>query len=168
MSGAGKSCGCESDSWNTLLTAHGQDQLINKDVVLLLGRDNVSDMQELMTEIERDAIGKEALFENTPDNADVHDLEHVSYARGKRAVDSKRWQPELPSVTGLYHAMVRGYQKDCRQHKLFIGVSGGCPKCSDAFYNLMLDVGADWTAGEVADSEEVKLRLSSNKKTCAG
>jgi len=36
-------------------------------------------------------------------------------------------------------------------------VSGGCPKCSDAFYNLMLDVGTDWTAGEVADSEEVNF-----------
>jgi len=51
-----------------------QDQLINEDVVRLLGRDNVGDMRDLMTEIEKDAIGKEALFDNTPDNADVHEV----------------------------------------------------------------------------------------------
>jgi len=141
-----------------------QDQLINSDVVRLLGRDNVGDMRDLMTCIESEALGKEASFENTPDNADaVLDMAHISYARGKRAVDSKRWQPEMPQVTGLYHAMVRGYQKDCRQHKLFIGVSGGCSKCSDAFYNLMLDVGGDWTAKEVADSEEVKCASAQNE-----
>jgi hypothetical protein len=68
---------------------------------------------------------------------------------------------------GLYHAMVRGYQKDCRQHKLFIGVSGGCPKCSDEFYNLMLDVGGDWSCKEVADSEEVWwLRKASQRARC--
>jgi hypothetical protein len=64
----------------------------------------------------------------------------VSYARGKRAVDSKRWRQEVPATMGLYHAMVSWYQKDCRQHKISIGVSGGCAKCSDKFYNLMLDV----------------------------
>ena len=135
------------------------DQLINVDVVRLMGRDNVSDMSELMKSIEADALGFEASFDHGPDNADAvssvsNGNTRVSYARGKRAVDSRRWKPELPLVTGLYHSMVRGYQKDCRQHKLFIGVSGGCAKCSDSFYNLMIDVGAEWTAREVAESEE--------------
>ena len=91
----------------------------------------------------------------------------VSYARGKRAVDSKRWRPEVPQVVGLYHAMVRGFQKDIRQHKLFIGVSGGCSKCCDAFYNLMLDVGSEWTAKEVAESEEAWwLRKACQRSRC--
>ena len=91
----------------------------------------------------------------------------LSYARGKRAVDSRRWKPELPTVMGLYHSMVRGYQKDCRQHKLFICVSGGCAKCSDSFYNLMLDVGDEWTAQEVVNSEEVWwLRKACQRARC--
>ncbi len=62
---------------------------------------------------------------------------------------------ELPNTIGLYHTMVRGCKNDFREHKLFIGVSGGCSKCCDNFYNLPLDVGSEWTAMEVANSEEV-------------
>ena len=82
-------------------------------------------------------------------------------------MDSKRWQPEPPQVVGLYHAMVRGFQKDIRQHKLFIGVSGGCSKCCDDFYNLMLDVGGEWTAKDVAQSEEAWwLRKACQRSRC--
>jgi len=148
------------------------EELINADVVRLLARDNVSDLTALMQKIDADALGHEASFDCVPDNADAIAGTHganvrISYARGKRAVDSRRWMPELPQVVGLYHAMVRGYQKDSRQHKLFIGVSGGCAKCSDAFYNLMIDVGAEWTAQEVANSEEVWwLRKACQRSRC--
>jgi len=146
------------------------DHLVNADVVRLLGRDNVGDMRELMQTMETEALGYEASFDHGPDNVDaVSNLGSgkVSYARGKRAVDSRRWRPELPQVMGLYHSMVRGYQKDCRQQKLFIGVSGGCAKCSDSFYNLMIDVGSEWTAREVADSEEVWwLRKACQRARC--
>ena len=91
----------------------------------------------------------------------------MSYARGKRAVDSRRWLPEAPQVLGLYHAMVRGFQKNVRQHKLFVGVSGGCSKCCDDFYNLMLDVGSEWTARDVAESEEAWwLRKACQRSRC--
>jgi hypothetical protein len=157
---------------HSLFECIAQDQLINADVVRLMGRDNVQDIKDLMKEIETDAIGNEASFDSGPDNADAvsgvsNGTQRVSYARGKRAVDSRRWKPELPQVMGLYHAMVRGYQKDCRQHKLFIGISGGCSKCSDSFYNLSIDVGADWSAREVADSEEVWfLRKACQRARC--
>jgi hypothetical protein len=157
---------------HSLFECTTQDQLINPDVVRIMGRDNVSDMRELMKEIETEALGFEASFEHAPDNADAvsavsNGSQRVSYARGKRAVDSRRWRPELPQVMGLYHANVRGYQKDCRQHKLFIGVSGGCSKCSDSFFNLLIDVGSDWTAKEVADSEEVWfLRKACQRARC--
>jgi hypothetical protein len=157
---------------HSLFECVAADQLINGDVVRLLGRDNVADVRAVLGALEAEAVGREASFDHAPDNADAvgasqGQVAAVSYARGKRAVDSKRWRPEPPAAVGLYHAMVRGYQKDVRQHKLFIGVSGGCPKCSDAFYNLMLDVGAEWTCKEVADSEEVWwLRKASQRARC--
>ena len=71
-----------------------------------------------------------------------------------RSVDCKPWVPELPESIGLYHAYIRGYNRDVRTHKLFAICSGGCSKASDQFFNLVIDVGKEWTAGEVADSEE--------------
>lgn len=148
------------------------DELINQDVVALMGKDNKSLMKDLMDSITTSSIGREASFDCVPDNADAMAGTHgnsmrVSYARGKRAVDSRPWNPELPVSMGLYHAMVRGFQKDNRQHKLFIGVSGGCSKCSDAFYNLMIDVGTEWSAQDIANSEEVWwLRKAGQRLRC--
>jgi hypothetical protein len=149
-----------------------QDDVINKDVVRLLGADNRAVMQALLQEIEHNSKGHEASFHCIPENADAMTCSHgnyakISYARGKRAVDSKPWQPEIPNSVGLYHAMVRGYQKDSRHQKLFIGVSGGCARCCDSFYNLMLDVGNEWSALEVANSEEVWwLRKACQRMRC--
>ena len=51
--------------------------------------------------------------------------------------------------------------------QLFIGVTGGCSKCSDAFYNLLLDVGSSWTVQDVIDSEEVWwLRKACQRSRC--
>jgi hypothetical protein len=148
------------------------EELINADVVKLLAQDNALNLGSLMRDIDAAASGHEASFDCAPDNSDAVAGTHgsnvrISYARGKRAVDSRRWMPEVPQVVGLYHAMVRGYQKDTRQHKLFIGVSGGCSKCSDSFYNLMIDVGDEWTARDVANSEEVWwLRKACQRSRC--
>jgi hypothetical protein len=149
-----------------------EDELINADVVRLLAQDNATQLTELLRDLDAAAMGYEASFDCVPDNSDAVAMSHgsdvrISYARGKRAVDSRRWMPEVPQAVGLYHAMVRGYQKDSRQHKLFIGVSGGCAKCSDSFYNLMIDVGDQWTAREVANSEEVWwLRKACQRARC--
>jgi hypothetical protein len=155
-------------SGHSLFECVSADELINRDVVKLMGRDNLPDMRDLLQTLCAECVGREASFDCVPDNADMYGSSfRVSYARGKRAVDSRQWYPEPPQTVGLYHAMVRGYQKDFRQHKLFIGVSGGCSKCSDAFYNLMIDVGSEWTAREVADSEEVWwLRKASQRMRC--
>lgn len=159
-------------SGHSVFECVSKDELINRDVVKLLDRDNLPDMRELLRDLSASCVGREASFDCVPDNADALAGTHgasvrVSYAKGKRAVDSRQWLPEPPQTVGLYHAMVRGYQKDFRQHKLFIGVSGGCSKCSDAFYNLMIDVGSEWTAQEVANSEEVWwLRKASQRMRC--
>lgn len=143
---------------HSLFECVAKDQIINQDVVRLMSRNNVDDVKELMETFKHREV---ATFDCIPDNTDAFAFSddlltmNVSYAKGKRSVDSKNWKPDMPQSMGLYHAMVRGYQKDIRQHKLFIVVSGGCNKCCDMFYNLMMDVGDQWTAKEVFDSEEV-------------
>ena len=69
-------------------------------------------------------------------------------------MDSRHWTPEVPDVIGVYHAYLRGYNRDVRAHRLFLGCSGGLGKASDEFCNLLIDVGARWTARQVAESEE--------------
>jgi hypothetical protein len=160
---------------HSLFECQSQNTLINQDVVRLMdrGATNGQVLLELMRAIEARSQGHEANFECAPDNADalvgLHGTasSQIARARGKRAVDSVRWFPEPPQVFGLYHAFVRGFQKDTRQHKLFIGVSGGCSKCCDSFYNLMLDVGSEWTCKEVVQSEEVWwLRKACQRSRC--
>ena len=160
-------------SGHSLFECVSGDELINRDVVRLMGQNNVDEMRELLDGLAASCVGHEASFDCVPDNADalagtLGSNFRISYARGKRAVDSRPWIAEPPQTVGLYHAMVRGYQKDSRQHKLFIGVSGGCSKCSDSFYNLMIDVGSEWTAREVANSEEVWwLKKASQRMRCS-
>jgi len=105
----------------------------------------------------------QATFRCVPDNVDLMSSvradgsvveAHVSRTSGKRNVDFVDWQPELPCSIGLYQAFCRGYQKDVRSHKLFIGINGGLNKCSDEFYNLILDVGDEFTCRDIAFSEE--------------
>ena len=102
-----------------------------------------------------------------PDNATILTQSGVIQATDLRSVDCKPWIPEVPECIGLYHAYIRGYNRDVRTHRLFIVCSGGCPKAADQFCNLMIDIGAKWTAGEVAESEEAWwLRKTSQRARC--
>jgi hypothetical protein len=96
-----------------------------------------------------------ALLDCIPDNSDaVLPGRGLMQGMDLRTVDCKRWTPEVPELIGVYHAYLRGYNRDVRAHKMFIACSGGLEKASDAFCNLMIDVGKKWTAKEVAESEE--------------
>lgn len=155
---------------HTMFECVSSDHVINQDVVRLMGQDNVPQMHKFLASFNHKNC---ATFDCIPQNTDAvlatNDHQHfkVSYAKGKRSVDCKSWQPDCPQRVGLYHAMVRGYQKDMRQHKLFIVVSGGCSKCCDMFYNLMMDVGDQWTAAETYESEEVWwLRKACQRARC--
>ena len=138
--------------------------LFNQDIMRLMQTaDTKATMQMLMKTIADDALGHEATFRCVPDNVDLlstvrsdGSVMEASIARtsGRRSVDFSDWRPELPHSFGLYQAFCRGYQKDVRVHKLFIGVNGGLNRCSDEFYNLLLDVGNEFTCQEVAFSEE--------------
>jgi hypothetical protein len=138
--------------------------VFNSDIMRLMQTtDTRASMRALMDNITQRAVGNEAAFRCVPDNVDLlsslksdSSVMEASVARtsGKRSVDFADWRPELPHSIGLYQAFCRGYQKDVRVHKLFIGVSGGLNRCSDEFYNLLLDVGNEFTCQEVAFSEE--------------
>ena len=138
--------------------------VFNADIMRLMQTtDTRASMMTLMDTIAQRAVGHEATFRCVPDNVDLlsslksdSSVMEASVARtsGKRSVDFADWRPELPHSIGLYQAFCRGYQKDVRVHKLFIGVSGGLNRCSDEFYNLLLDVGNEFTSQEVAFSEE--------------
>ncbi len=125
--------------------------------------DTRASMKTLMDTIVQRSVGAEATFQCVPDNVDLLSSVKsdgsvvevtIAHTSGKRSVDFADWRPELPHSIGLYQAFCRGYQKDVRVHKLFIGVSGGLNRCSYEFYNLLLDVGNEFTCQEVAFSEE--------------
>ena len=99
------------------------------------------------------------------------------------SVDSKPWTPEVPDRIGLYHAYIRGFNRDVRTHRLFIVCSGmngwnrirheltsetgGMSFASDAFCNLLIDVGHRWTAKDVCESEEAWfLRKGGQRARC--
>jgi hypothetical protein len=102
-----------------------------------------------------------------PDNAATISQAGVMHATDLRSVDCKPWTPELPETIGLYHAYMRGFNRDARVHKLFIVCSGGCPKASDQFCNMVIDAAEKCTATEMAESEEAWwLRRTCQRARC--
>ena len=59
---------------------------------------------------------------------------------------SQHWTPELPERIGVYHAYIRGFNRDVRTHRLFIVCSGGMARACDEFCNLVIDIGKLSTA----------------------
>ncbi len=54
----------------------------------------------------------------------------------------------------MYHAYIRGFNRDVRTHRLFIVCSGGLSRACDEFCNLVIDIGRHSTAQEVCESQE--------------
>lgn len=46
----------------------------------------------------------------------------------------------------MYHAYIRGFNRDVRTHRLFIVCSGGLSRACDEFCNLVIDIGKLSTA----------------------
>lgn len=77
--------------------------------------------------------GKDADFDCMPMNMDVLDSAGASTElqggvsssalaasfHARRTADCKMWNPDMPEVLGLYHAYVRGYNKDTRWCSFF-------------------------------------------------
>lgn len=115
-----------------------------------------SRLVRLVQSIQRESVGNEASFSCMPDNSDIirrrlstmgggmdDQLDPVTLfgnMHNRKSADCKKWKPEVPESVGIYHAYVRGFNKDTRSHKLFIVTSGGCSSLCDSYFNLFVDV----------------------------
>jgi hypothetical protein len=129
------------------------------------GSENRARMQGYLERVRRECCA--GTLGCIPDNSDVLTGQGVMQGTDLRTVDCKMWTPGVPETIGVYHAYIRGYNRDVRAHKLFVGCSGGLETASDAFCNLLIDTGAKWTAKEVSESIEAWwLRKASYRARC--
>ena len=115
-----------------LLTSCQEDRTI---LELLLRQNEVKDkLVSIMQRLYKGSLnGMDADFDCMPMNMDVLDSAHASMElqggglgsssssssmaasfHARRTADCKKWNPEMPEILGLYHAYVRGYNKDTR------------------------------------------------------
>lgn len=109
-------------------------------------------------------------FHCIPQNVDAGDLLNAAHNRAQCAmsvIDSANWQPETPTTIGLYHAFTRGFNQDCREHKLFLCVTGGCTAAAESYYNLLLDIAESSTVDEIIDGEETWWLRSASSRSRA-
>lgn len=100
-------------------------------------------MRQFLQRVEDECVP--ASLDCVPENASAVTQHGTVQAQGLLTVDSQHWTPELPDRIGIYHAYIRGFNRDVRNHRLFIGCSGGMNRASDAFCNMVIDVGKSWT-----------------------
>ena len=153
----------------SMFSGHTASECLEEDAAILrLMSDqeaNKAKMAEFIEELKSNYCPAELAC--IPDNATAVTSAGLMQATDLRSMDCKEWAPEVPDTIGLYHAYIRGYNRDSRTHKLFIVCSGGCPKAADQFCNLVIDVGGEWTVGEIADSEEAWwLRRACQRARC--
>lgn len=128
---------------HTLVECQGADEAL---IMRLMSQpaQNRDRMREFLQRIEAECVP--ASLDCAPENASSLTPHGAMEATGLLTVDSKHWTPELPERIGIYHAYIRGFNRDVRTHRLFIVCSGGMARASDAFCNLVIDVGRHWTA----------------------
>ena len=106
--------------------------------------ENRQRMRDFLLKVENECVP--ASLDCVPENASATTQHGIVQAQGLLTVDSQHWTPELPERIGIYHAYIRGFNRDIRNHRLFIVCSGGMAKASDAFCNMVIDVGRSWSA----------------------
>jgi len=106
--------------------------------------ENCAKMRAFLEIIEDECVP--ASLDCVPENASAATQHGNVQAQGLLTVDGQHWTPEVPDRIGIYHAHIRGFNRDVRHHRLFIVCSGGMAKASDAFCNMVIDVGRSWTA----------------------
>lgn len=120
--------------------------------LMLKKTENKALMQEFLQEMDQNCIP--ATLDCIPENSSALTKSGTVQSTGLRSVDSKHWTPEVPDRIGLYHAYIKGYNRDVRTHRLFIICTSGTYKACDEFCNLVIDVGSQWTVNDVMTSEE--------------
>ena len=152
-----------------MFSGHTASECLDDDTAILKLMSDQEGNKRKMTEFIAELKGNYCPAELSciPENATAVTSAGLMQATDLRSMDCKPWTPEVPDTIGLYHAYIRGYNRDVRTHKLFIICSGGCPKAADQFCNLVIDVGSEWTVGEIAESEEAWwLRRACQRARC--
>lgn len=140
----------------------------NKQILRLLLRQKEvkARLLKLVSRIHAESVGHEAKFECMPDNTDIAAMSEASpdsqrdgsiffgSMQNRKAADCAHWKPEMPEYVGIYHAYVRGFNKNTKTHKLFIVTQGGCSSLCDNYFNLFVDVRNHMSAGDMLQSEE--------------
>jgi len=128
---------------HTLVECHEADEAL---IMRLMSEpvENHERMRAFLEKVERECVP--ATLDCVPENASSITQHGTVQATGLLTVDSQHWTPELPERIGLYHAYIRGFNRDIRTHRLFIVCSGGMARASDLFCNMAIDVGHRWSA----------------------
>ena len=128
---------------HTLVECHGADEAL---IMRLMSEpeQNRERMLGFLKGVEAGCVP--ASLDCVPENASSVTQHGTVQATGLLTVDSQHWTPELPDRIGIYHAYIRGFNRDIRTHRLFIVCSGGMARASDLFCNMVIDVGKSWTA----------------------
>ena len=128
---------------HTLVECHGADEAL---IMRLMSEpaENRERMRAFLEKVERECVP--ATLDCVPENASTVTTHGTVQATGLLTVDSQHWTPELPERIGIYHAYIRGFNRDIRTHRLFIVCSGGMARASDTFCNMAIDVGKSWSA----------------------
>lgn len=133
--------------------------------LMLQKKDSQERMAKFLKQVDDSCV--RATLDCIPENAGSITETGTLQATGLRTVDSKHWSPEVPERIGIYHAYIRGYNRDVRTHRLFLICSGGLYKACDDFCNLIIDVGKEWTANDIYISEEAWwLRKACQRSRC--
>lgn len=127
---------------HTLVASTADEGLIMR--LMASPEQNRAKMLEFLQETERACVP--ASLDCVPENASSVTRHGTIEATGLLTVDSQHWTPEVPDRIGIYHAYIRGFNRDVRTHRLFIVCSGGMARASDAFCNLVIDAGKNCTA----------------------
>lgn len=131
--------------------------------MILNKENNKRIMTEFLTKIQTECV-KPGLLQYSPENTGFMNGYHTKEILTK---DCSVWNPEVPDVIGIYHAMIRGYNREVREHKMFLICSGGLEKAGDEFCNLMIDIGRKCDAYTAAISDEVWwLRRACRRSRC--
>ena len=127
---------------HTLVECQADEALIMR--LMSEPSENRARMLGFMRQVESECVP--ASLDCVPENASSVTQHGTVQASGLLTVDSQHWTPEVPERIGVYHAYIRGFNRDVRTHRLFIVCSGGMARASDAFCNTVIDVGRSWTA----------------------
>lgn len=117
--------------------------------LLLQKQRNQELMKDFLETVEREC--EPALLSHAPENTGYMNVYNQQDILTK---DCAHWTPEVPETIGIYHAMIRGFNREVREHKLFIVCSGCLEKACDEFCNLLIDVGDRCDAYKIGVSTE--------------